>query len=268
MHPLLAAAQDHATKRRWKYLECRGARKWPGHPEVSISFLHHQLKLEVDESALFSRFDSSVRRAVRKAEQNELTVEFSQSAEAIQTFYELLCLTRQRHGVPPQPLAFFSNIQRHVLAQNQGWIVLARHGEIPVAGAIFFHFRQSVIYKFGASNDAFQHLRGNNLVMWAAIRRYAREGFTTLDFGRTAPENEGLRRFKLGWGTEEHRLDYLRYDSRKSRFIKAHRASTRVLNRVCRAAPRFLSRLIGFLLYKHIAIFSFVFDWPELANNA
>jgi len=41
-----------------------------------------------------------------------------------------------------------------------------RAGRNSVAGAIFFHSGGQAIYKFGASDETFQHFRGNNLVMW------------------------------------------------------------------------------------------------------
>jgi hypothetical protein len=194
-----------------------------------------------------------------------LTIEFSQSLEAINAFHSLLCLTRQRHGTPPQPFAFFANIQRHVLAENQGCVVLARHGQVTVAGAVFFHFGRTVIYKYGASNQELQHLRANNLVMWEAIRKYARDGFTHLDFGRTSLHNEGLRRFKLGWGTQERRIDYFRYDIKKSCFVTVREENAETLHRLYRFIPICLSRLIGALLYKHIAalLFSFTFGQPS-----
>jgi len=250
---LWSAALDLARERGWKYLECRGGKQWLAAAPASTSFLNHWLPLATGESALFAGFDEAVRRAVRKAEQSGLTVEFSQNLESMQAFYRLLGLTRRRHGVPPQPFPFFANIQEHVLAKNHGWIVLARQGAVPVAGAVFFHSGRTALYKFGASDDAFQHLRANNLVMWHAIQRYAREGFARLDFGRTSLGNEGLRKFKLGWGAQEEQVDYLRYDLRQSAFVTARDEATGWHNRLFRALPLPLSRLAGALLYRHIA---------------
>ena len=67
------------------------------------------------------------------------------------------------------------------------------------------------IYKFGASDERFQHLRPNNLVLWEAIALLAREGFEDLHLGRTSLGNEGLRRFKLSWGTTEETIRYFRF---------------------------------------------------------
>lgn len=254
--------------RHWKFLECRGGHALLGNAPVSKSYFSHRLRLHANEAALFSGVDSSVRRAIRKAEQKKLSVEFSQSLEAVRIFYGLFCKTRQRHGVPPQPFSFFANIQRHVLEKKLGWVVLAYHEGQPVAGAVFFHFGQSVLFKFGASDENFQNLRANNLVMWEAIRRYAREGFTSLDFGRTSIAHEGLRRFKQRWGTEEQKIDYVRYDIRKDRFVENPHDDNGSLHSLYRFVPVLFSRVIGFLLYKHITALTLLLDWESLPNCA
>ena len=163
---------------------------------------------------LFARFDSSVRRAIRKAEKCGLEIGISNSLEAVREYYSLHCKTRRHHGLPPQPFTFFLNIHRHVLSQNMGMIVSAKHQQRPVASAVFFHTGAEAIYKFGASDPAFQELRANNLVMWEAIQWCVRNGKKILDFGRTSLANEGLRRYKLGWAAEERRIDYYRFDFR------------------------------------------------------
>jgi hypothetical protein len=244
---------EHARARAWNYLECRGGKTWFGNAPASTSFYGHQLDLDAGETALWARVGGAVRRAVRKAEQSGLTVEFSQDLDALRIFFGLLCRTRKRHGLPVQPFRFFESIQRHVLSQDQGWVVLARHGQVPVAGSVFFHFGKTAIYKFGASNETFQHMRANNLVMWEAIKWHARQGFGVLDFGRTSLGNEGLRRFKLGWGTRERRIDYFRYDQRKAGFVTARDESSGWHNRIFRMLPVSLSRLIGAASYRHVA---------------
>ncbi len=220
---------------------------------ASLSFRGHALKLDPDPTALFSRVDSSTRRAVRKAEQSGLSVEISTSPEAVRTFYHLLCLTRRRHGLPPQPFAFFQAIQRHILAQNQGIVVLARLNQVPVAGAVFFHFGSTALYKFGASDESLQHLRANNLVMWRALAWYGEKGYASLDFGRTSLANEGLRRFKLAWGATERLVEYFKYDRAAARFVSDRDESSGWHNRLFRLLPPALSRLIGTAAYKHMA---------------
>ena len=136
---------------------------------------------------------------------------------------------------------------------NLGWVVLARKGSIPVAGAVFFHSGKTAYYKFGASDETQQHLRGNNLVMWHAIQWLAQHNFETLDFGRTSLNNAGLRRFKLSWGTREGAIDYVKYDLRMRRFVTARDTSTGLQNHLFRRMPVSFLRFAGRLLYRHIA---------------
>lgn len=251
--PLYACALAHARSRNWKYLECRGGRSLFGDVPASTSFYDHLLDLRGGEAALFARTEASVRRAVRKAEQSALTITVAQDLAAVRTFYTLLCKTRQRHGLPAQPFPFFANIHRHILARNQGQIILAHHQGTPVAGAVYFHFGDTAIYKFGASDETLQHLRANNLVMWEAIKWHAGHGFASLDFGRSSLANEGLRKFKLGWGTTERQIDYVRQDLRSDAFVTVKDESAGWYNRIFNHLPVSLSRLAGSMLYKHVA---------------
>src|SRR5262249_19736462 len=154
---------------------------------------------------------------------------------------------------PPQPVRFFDNIARHVLGKNHGFIVTARFGGQPVAAAVFFYHHKGAIYKFGASDFAYQHLRPNNLVMWAAIKRLAGEGFSRLHMGRTSVANEGLRRLKLGFGAREEKIEYFKYDLRRDAFVSdVDRAETWV-NHVFRRMPHSGLRLVGRILYPRLS---------------
>ena len=250
---LYQAALAHAERRGWRYLEFRGGRPLFGEAPPSSSYFGHRLDLQGGEAALLARCESSVRRAIRKAGQAGLTIEFSRELESVRDFHRLLRRTRKRHGVPPQPFSFFAGIHRHILAPGHGWVVLARQAGTPVAGAVYFRHGRTVTYKYGASDEAFQHLRANNLVMWEAIRRHAQEGFTALDFGRTSLENAGLRKFKLGWGAVEHRIDYVRYDRRTRGFAAAADRAHGWHTRLFKLLPDPILRSIGAALYKHVA---------------
>lgn len=251
---VLKEAMRYAEVRDWKYIECRGGKEFLADAPASTSFYGHRLSLADKEEVLFANLDGGrCRSAIRKAAKSGVTVEFCQSLDAVRIFYALQCKTRRKHGLPPQPFRFFQNIHNHILSQSRGFIVLARYQQAPVAAAVFFHWEKKAIYKYGASDETFQHVRANNLVMWEAIKWYAQHGFEELDFGRTSLANDGLRRFKLGWGTEEHRIEYVRYDRRAGGFVTVKDEASGWHNRVFRALPCFLSRQIGAVLYKHVA---------------
>jgi hypothetical protein len=250
---VLAEALKYARERRWKYLEIRGGRELMGEAQASVAYHAHILDLSVRSDELFERFDSPTRRAIRKAEREGVRVEVSSSPQAIETYYAMHCDTRKKHGVPPQPFSFFQNLFCHIISKEGGIVVVAWHQSTPIAAAVFMHHGRQAIYKFGASNSAFLPLRGNNLVQWEAIKWYANKGFSSLHFGRTSFGNDGLRKYKTGWGTKESTLEYFKYSLSKQAYMvdtdRSEGWQTRILSRL----PRPLFRLAGRMLYRHLS---------------
>jgi lipid II:glycine glycyltransferase (peptidoglycan interpeptide bridge formation enzyme) len=209
--------------------------------------------LSRDEQKIFASFEPSVRRAIRKGEKCGVKLEISHSLEGVREFYRLHCVTRKKHGVPPQPFSFFANFHRHVIAHNHGFVVIAKINNRAIAASVFVHYGATAIYKYGASDENYQNFRGANLVMWHAIQWLARAGFDRLDFGRTDHANEGLRRFKLGWGAEERPINYFKYDLRAKRFISGKGEPSQLRERIIKRIPIPMARIIGSVLYRHVA---------------
>lgn len=250
---ILGEALAHGRQRGWSYLEWRGGPKIVEDARPSLTFYGHTLELDGGPDELFARCDASVRRAVHKAERQGVRVERSTDLESLRQFYQLYCQTRRKHGLPPQPFRFFEAIHRHVLAREQGFLSLAWHRDVPIAGALFCHLGKKAVFKFGASQERFLSLRGNNLVMWEAIKWYAQNGFAVLHFGRTSLSNAGLRAFKLGWGTRESLIEYFKYDLRQGAYLTQPDEAYGWHNQVLRRLPVPLARFLGACLYRHWA---------------
>jgi lipid II:glycine glycyltransferase (peptidoglycan interpeptide bridge formation enzyme) len=249
---LIQNALELGRARRWKYLEVRGRFPESLQPVPWVSYCGHEIDLSSGVDTLFARFDASVRQAIRKAEKAHVQTWVLTTLEAVQTFFKLHCLTRQRHGVPPQSFAFFRNIQQLVLEPGNGFIVLATHEDQPIAAGVFVHYGRAGMYKFGASDPSRLRLRGNDLVMWEAIKWYVTRGYSRFSMGRTAPSNKGLRRFKGGFGSREYPIDYFRYDLRRERFLTGHEEKSGWVNRVCAKCPIFFLQILGKFLYRQI----------------
>jgi hypothetical protein len=248
------AALEFGRSRGWKYLEIRGGRHLlGGEVPASLSFYGHHLDLRAGEQKLFEAQESSVRRAVRKAAKEGVSVEISQSLEATRSFHGLQCLTRKKHGLPPQPWAFFVNIHRYILSENRGMIATASHRGRKIAASVYFFMGGRAVYKFGASDAAFLPLRGNNLVMWEAIQWLAQKGIKQLHLGRTSLANDGLRQFKLNLGAHEEKIEYVKFDLQQNRFVTESDGVSGWHNAVFRKMPVFASRLAGRMLYRHWA---------------
>jgi len=281
----LHVALRYGRTRGWRYLELRRPAQPVPNVPASARYYGHILHLEPEKNEtagdgatrpayrgtgeaaketprhrptrptfgqLFDSFDSSVRRAIRKAERVGVTTEISTELQEVREFYRLHCLTRRRHGLPPQPFRFFECLHEHLLKPGHGFVVMARSGGLRIAAAIFGHSQGRAVYKFGASDPKFQELRANSLVMNHAIHWCADNGMASLDFGRTGTTNDGLRRFKLGWGAQETQIYYFRYDLRQNRNVEQGSETREPGSRLCRHLPLSLLRLAGKILYRHM----------------
>jgi lipid II:glycine glycyltransferase (peptidoglycan interpeptide bridge formation enzyme) len=238
--------------RSWKYLEVRGEGVFPDDPQPLTTYLLHTLELSTDTDAIYSGFRKGTRSTIKKAGKDGIETSVGGGQEAMAEFYRLNCLTRKRHGVPPQPFSFFRNLQEHAVDAGLGMIVLASFEGRCIAAGIFLDFAGSAIYKYGASDPAYGSMGANNLILWHAIQHYARHGSRTLCFGRTSPENTGLARFKSGWGTVPSEVNYYRKELGTNTFASQGPETDSMLNRVYSRLPVPLSRRIGELLYRHM----------------
>jgi len=246
---LFAAALDLGKKRRWRYLELRGGGAFFDKTEPSEWHYAHTLNLGNTGTDFFS---DATRRNIRKAEKQNLDVTISVSPDALQAFCRLNALTRRLHGLPPQPRRFFQCVQDRILSRNMGFVVLASLRGTPIAANVYFTFADQILYKYGASDRAFQHLRASNLVMWEAIRWGRDHGYRSLCLGRTEPGNDGLRRFKTGWGAQERIVRYYRYDLRNNTFIKTPHIVRPSHKKIFGKLPIPILNFLGRILYRHM----------------
>ncbi len=241
-----------ARAKNWKYIEIREGENVPAGTPISSKFFAHRLDLQEDLEVVFASFNGSIRRAIGKAERSGMNVEVLRTREAILSYYRLHMRTRRQFGIPPQSLAFFLNIYEEIIKPGLGIVVLAGMNSTHFAGGIFFQVGNRAVYKFGASDHRFQEFRGNNLVMWKAIVFLACSGAKTLHFGRTSPENEGLKRFKLGWNTTEETIKYHKFDILEGKWVGGMNRAATFHQAFFRRLPLMVNRLFGSLLYPHL----------------
>ncbi len=236
----------------WRNIEIRGGCCPWMEMTTYTNYFGHRLSLRRNEKEIFDGFRMNVKRNINKSMKAGVCVTQSSTHEAVEAFYRLNLYTRKAHGIPPQPKKFFRKVQKHVLEKNMGTVVLASHEGRYLAGAVFFHFGSTVFYKYGASHEPGRQLRANNLVMWEAIRYYNEKGYRYFHFGRTDRENPGLREYKKGYGTDEEKISYFKYDLRRDCLFRKKPKRGMIFSKIYRLVPIPLSKLVGTFLYRHI----------------
>jgi Acetyltransferase (GNAT) domain len=248
--------RDHlvglSRERRWRHLEIRGVKFFQLASGLATKFYGHTLDLRRSAEELADRFDSPVRRAIRKAERSGVTAIAVRTREAISEFYRLHVQTRRRHGLPPQSVSFFRNIYEYIIKPGLGFTVLARRESRTIAAAVFFRFGKNALYKYAASDERFQEFRPNNLVVWRGIQSLARTGAEKLHFGRTEFENDGLRRFKLSWGADEEIISYFRFNPLDGNCSTPAPGDSGFHKNIFRRLPLAINRLAGAIIYPHL----------------
>ena len=245
-------AQALVDERRRTGLDIEVREELPGVPggHVVPRFLTHRLALEADADAVLARTSKSqIRRGINKAVREGVTTRRRTDRGALEEFYALHLRTRRRQGVPIQPKSFILAFEQ-LFARGLGYVVSAHQGDQTLSAAVFLTHGDTVIYKYGASDERFLDRRPNNLLFADVIRHACADGHAVLDFGRTDTDNTGLAAFKRAWGAAEEELSYT-YVAERPPDLSEGRAR-KLLAELIRRGPERTGQVIGTALYRHV----------------
>ena len=229
-----------------------------------VSTLHRQFQRKLDSvlhikelsnniDDVFASFKKTqVQQPILKSIRDGLTCRVSNDKESIKNFYRLHLLTRKRLGVPVQPKKFFDEVYENIISNNYGFTVLVFKDINCISAGIFSGYSHTLTYKYGASDDTMLQLRPNNLMLWTAMQEAVRRGYRYFDFGKTDIANDGLRKFKSGWGATEEPLYFSFFPS-----IPDHSMFTLVKDKfvapLIQHSPLAICRWTGELFYRYFA---------------
>jgi lipid II:glycine glycyltransferase (peptidoglycan interpeptide bridge formation enzyme) len=167
----------------------------------------------------------------------------------VSKFYDLLVMTRRRHGLPVQPREWFRNIISYV-GDKAKISIVSKDGQ-PIAGILTLRYKSVLTYKYGCSDRRFSSLGGTQLLLWNAIQEAEKDQLSEFDMGRTDCSNPGLAAFKDRWGAERTTLVYLRYPVRRLAGI-SEEVQASIGKYVWSRVPDSVLVAAGRLLYKYI----------------
>ena len=255
---LTSALAESLRTERLRYVEVRARLPLDAPAEACLStqsYCFHELDLRPELDTLFAQLHkSSTQRKIQRAEREGLTCECGRSPALLNAFWDLLLLTRRRHGVPPQPKAWFQNLIDCFGDDLQ--IRIAFHARQPAAAILTIRHKHTLVYKYGCSDTSLNHLGGTQLLFWRSIQEARRDGLLAFDLGRSDSDNPGLITFKDRLGATRSSVAYSRFSpSLDSGAFGAPGAewAGRIARRLAPHLPDRVLRLAGSVLYKHIA---------------
>jgi hypothetical protein len=234
----------------WSSVELRP--RWDvlqGLPESARYYLH-TVDLVRSAPQIFDGFHhSNTQRAIRRAEREGVTYERGNSEGLLAAFYGLLRQTRRRHGLPPQPLAWFRNL---ISCIGDGLTIhVARKSGRPIASILTLSFKKTMVYKYGGSDARYHRLGAMPFLFWNAIQQAKGLGIEVLDLGRSDVDQAGLVAFKEHLGGTRSTLTYLRRPELR-RAIAQDSHLTRAARWAVAHLPDAALDLTGRLLYRHV----------------
>lgn len=253
--PLIAGLQQIAAAEHCKYAELRPLTHFPAPPpgfQISQSFYHHQLDLRPGAASVYEHFHKDcIQRKIRRAAKEGIVITEGTTSEDLQHFHRLVLQTRRRHGLPPQPFAWFRNLT--ACLDTAATIRLAKKDGKPIAGIFTAIHGKTVHYKYGASDAAFHRLGAMPFLFWHAIQDAAQRGLEVLDFGRTDCDNSGLIEFKEHFGATRATVSYWRSPAHAPRLAAGNTWKSRLMHHACAHFPDCALSTLGALLYRHVA---------------
>lgn len=248
----------HRAQGHWKYVEMRPASSAIALEESFLemgfrrtqTFYLHRLDLRPDLDALLHSFHKdSIQRKIRRAERERLTYEEGRSEPLLRKLCHLLDLTRRRHQVPLQPLAWFRNLIEG-FGEHLCIRIASKDGQ-PAAGILTLTHGNSVVYKYGGSEARLNSLGGMPFLFWKTIQDAKHVGAHELDLGRSDCDNAGLVRFKEHWAAKRSTLTYWRSPG-ETRPTSDDGWKTRLARRALARLPGGIRRAVGSVLYRHM----------------
>ena len=258
LQALITSLEEETRREKWRYVEVR-----PLTPIDAVTSLHSarmsynffELDLRPDLETIFGNLHKdSIQRKIRRAQREKLSYEEGSTDSLLDDFYRLLMLTRRRHGLPPQPRKWFQNLMS--CFGDALKIRVVRKDGRALAAMLTVRHKDTLAYKYGASDSRYHNLGSMHLLYWTSIQEAKASGLRFFDLGRTDAGQAGLITFKKRWGAKESLLTYSRYalseDLSHMFDLSTSKQKPPAAREVLAHLPNGLLSFLGRALYKHV----------------
>lgn len=157
------------------------------------------LGLTLSEEHLLGKMHTKTRYNIKVAEKHGITVKPSQD---IDLFWKLMKKTTKRDRFSSHSKEYYKKLLNflHDHGEIKTDLILAYHGDRPVAGAIVLQYGDTGYYLHGASDYAYRAMMAPYALHWEIIKLLKNNETKRYDlWGVDAARWPGVTRFKLGW---------------------------------------------------------------------
>lgn len=203
--PLLINNEDNRT-----LFKSLGFKPAPLHVHTELTWM---LDITQNDDQLLRGMRKTSRHAIKKATEAGVRVEILTSDDGLDRFMPLYSQTTERHGFVPFGEKYLKEQMRLFSDNDRAYVVIAKHEDNDVAGALLMQFGGTVFYHHGASLKLSGNVPAAHLLQWQSILEAKKRGATHYNFWGIAPEDKpnhpftGITVFKKGFGG--YAIDYM-----------------------------------------------------------
>ena len=198
------------TPENAKIFQQLGFRKAPMYLSVEFAGV---LNLENSEEEILKNMRQRLRRALRKAEKNQIAIEKTSDPKAIHDFYQIELQTAKRHDFYAFSEDFLTKQFAAFAKNDEAVLYIAKLGGEILAENFMIFYGNEASYHYGVSSELGTKYSGAPLLHMEAMRDARKRGIKRYNFWGIVDENDtkhrfyGVSVFKRGFGVEE--LKYL-----------------------------------------------------------
>ena len=169
------------------------------------------LDLEKSEDELLKNMRQRLRRALRKAEKNGITIEKSTDPARMKEFYDIQLQTAGRHHFIAFSEGFLTKQFAAFAEDNSAVLYTARYNGEVLAQNFMIFYGNEASYHYGVSTELGTRLSGAPLLHMQAMRDARMRGIKRYNFWGIVDEDDtkhrfyGVSVFKRGFGVDELR---------------------------------------------------------------
>lgn len=187
-------------------MEELGLRRAPMYLSVEFAGV---LNLEKDEEEILKGMRQRLRRALRKAAKNDITVEKSTNPDDIHEFYQIELQTAGRHRFVAFSEDFLTKQFAAFAPNGEAVLYTAKLGDEILAQNFMIFYGNEASYHYGVSSELGTKYSGAPLLHMEAMRDARKRGIKRYNFWGIVEETDihhrfyGVSCFKRGFGVDE-----------------------------------------------------------------
>jgi FemAB-related protein (PEP-CTERM system-associated) len=195
---LIARGKEIALQAKAKCLILQDTRQaWPGDLYTTTHHEHWVVDVRMDPEELWKGLHGNIRRQVRIARRNQLSVEIDRTGKCLGEFYDVFSRYTHQIGTP----IFGRDFLEHIIEIfPDGFnIALVRSEGQPIGGYFQLQMGNTVYGTWGATLREYLKQRPVYLAYWEILNDTSASGCHYLDMGRS-PTGSDASKYKGQWG--------------------------------------------------------------------